>query len=323
VILVTGAAGFIGFHLIRHLKAVNPKLDIIGIDNFNDYYSPRLKHNRSENLKKQFGVKIRQLDITDCRNVDSLFENPVDTVIHLAAQAGVRYSIENPRQYVNGNIVGFTNILEAVRARSVRHCIYASSSSVYGNDSDIPFSENQGFRSFESLYAVTKATNEMMASVYSRLYGLHLTGLRFFTVYGSWGRPDMAYYSFSDAIREGRPIKVYNHGDMERDFTHVSDIVSGIASIIEKGPLNESEPQSNVYNIGRGQPISLMGFIEILEKHLGREVEKELLPMQPGDVRRTWADVSALRRDYGYEPSMDLDDGIEEFVGWYKDYHGI
>ena len=323
MILITGAAGFIGFHLIRSLKEANPLLDFLAVDNFNDYYSPRLKTDRSRILEKEFGVGVRHLDIADRKSVEALFEEPVETVVHLAAQAGVRFSIENPRQYVESNIVGFTNILEEVRNRRIGHCIYASSSSVYGNDSDIPFRESQGFRTFESLYAVTKATNEMMADVYAQHYGLRLTGLRFFTVYGSWGRPDMAYYSFADAIREGRSIPVYNHGDMERDFTHVSDIVAGISRVVEMGPLEGRRPPSKVYNIGRGRPVRLLDFIDLIEKQMGRTAKKDMLPMQPGDVTRTWADVSDLKRDYGYAPSTDLEDGIREFVDWYKDYHGV
>ncbi len=321
MILVTGAAGFIGFHLIRTLMKSDSDLKILAVDNFNDYYSPQLKRERARLLKEEFGISVRSVDITDRNGVDSLFENPVDTVVHLAAQAGVRYSIENPRQYVESNIVGFTNIIEAVRIRNIRHCVYASSSSVYGNNSDVPFRESQNFRSFESLYAVTKATNEMMADVYSGLYGLNFTGLRFFTVYGSWGRPDMAYYSFAKAIREEHPIKVYNHGNMERDFTHVSDITAGIAAIIKKGPLDESRPRSAVYNIGRGKPIRLMDFIDTIEQYMGKTARKVMLPMQQGDVLRTWADVSSLKNDYGYTPSTNLEDGIREFIDWFKDYH--
>ena len=321
MILVTGAAGFIGFHLIKTLMKSDSDLKILAVDNFNDYYSPQLKRERARLLKEEFGISVRSVDITDRNGVDSLFENPVDTVVHLAAQAGVRYSIENPRQYVESNIVGFTNIMEAVRIRRIRHCVYASSSSVYGNNSDVPFRESQNFRSFESLYAVTKATNEMMADVYSGLYGLNFTGLRFFTVYGSWGRPDMAYYSFAKAISEEHPIKVYNHGNMERDFTHVSDITAGIAAIIKKGPLDESRPRSAVYNIGRGKSIRLMDFIDTIEKYMGKTARKVMLPMQQGDVLRTWADVSSLKNDYGYTPSTNLEDGIREFIDWFKDYH--
>ncbi len=323
MILITGAAGFIGYHLIHALMESGTSEEIIAIDNFNSYYNPALKRARCSILEEKYGIRVADIDICDNEKIKDVFRNSINIVVHLAAQAGVRYSIENPRQYISSNIDGFTNIIEAVRQKGIEHFIYASSSSIYGNESEVPFREDSPFHNVESLYAVTKVTNEMMADVYSRLYSLNVTGLRFFTVYGSWGRPDMAYYSFAEAIRKQRPIQVFNNGNLERDFTHVSDIVSGIKKIVEQGPGNRQEGRSAVYNIGRGNPVRLMEFISTIEDALGMKAEKILVPMQPGDVNSTWADVSAIRRDYGYEPVMDLKDGIREFIEWYRGYHEV
>jgi UDP-glucuronate 4-epimerase len=320
--LITGSAGFIGYHLTRKLAEEYGANSIIAIDNFNDYYPPVLKEARAAKLKDDFGIDVKRIDLTDSRAIATLFMKPLKNVVHLAAQAGVRYSIEQPRAYIDSNIVGFTNLLEAARDSDVDHILYASSSSVYGNNSPVPFREDHPLQTYESLYAVTKAANEMMAQVYAKLYGLKFTGLRFFTVYGSWGRPDMAYFSFTEDIRAGRPIQVFNNGKMERDFTHVSDIVEGIAKILRIGPDERDSGPAAVYNIGRGQPIPLLEFISTIEELIGRESEKILMPMQKGDVSRTWADVSALRRDYGYEPKTNLAEGLTEFVDWYKDYYG-
>ncbi len=322
MILITGAAGFIGYHFTRKLVESRNPSEIIAIDNFNSYYNPGLKEARAERLFKDCAVKVKRLDIVDFEAVRKLMDPAVDTIVHLAAQAGVRYSIEQPRAYIDANIVGFTNVLEAARNSNVKRILYASSSSVYGNNSPVPFRENNPLTSFESLYAVTKASNEMIAQVFSKLYGLQLTGLRFFTVYGSWGRPDMAYYSFTDAIQNGRPIDVYNNGNLERDFTHVSDIVGGMESILRQQSSKTQSNESRVYNIGRGQPIKLMDFIAALEELLGKQASKVFKPMQTGDVHSTWADVSALKNDYGYKPQLSLKDGLREFVQWYKGYHG-
>ena len=322
MILITGAAGFIGYHFTRKLVESRKPSEIIAIDNFNSYYSPALKKARAERLLKDSGVEVKCVDITDFNAVQKLIDPSIDTIVHLAAQAGIRYSIEQPRAYIDANIVGFTNVLDAARLAKVNHILYASSSSVYGNESSVPFRESNPLTSFESLYAVTKASNEMIAQVFSKLYGLQITGLRFFTVYGSWGRPDMAYYSFADAIENGRSIDVYNNGNLERDFTHVSDIVDGMTSILRQNHDKLHSGESRIYNIGRGEPIRLMEFISTIEDLLGKQAEKVFKPMQPGDVHSTWADVSALKRDYGYEPRTSLKEGLNEFVHWYREYHG-
>lgn len=323
MILITGAAGFIGYHLTRRLAKEKSAETIVAIDNFNDYYSPELKKARANKLKDEFGITVQRIDLTDTQALKRVFQKPLKEVVHLAAQAGVRYSIEHPRKYIDANIVGFTNLLEASRSSNIDHILYASSSSVYGNNSPVPFREDYPLQNFESLYAVTKATNEMITQVYAKLYGMKFTGLRFFTVYGSWGRPDMAYFSFTDAITSGRPIQVYNDGKMERDFTHVSDIVEGISNILKIGPNRRDTGPAAVYNIGRGRPIPLLNFISTIEELLGKESEKILRPMQLGDVNRTWADVSALKRDYQYEPRTDLKDGLKEFIDWYRIFYHV
>ena len=321
--LITGAAGFIGYHLTRKLAEAFGADDIVAVDSFNDYYDPALKKARAGRLKKDLKVDVHTVDITDFSSVERLFRKPVRRVIHLAAQAGVRYSIQYPRKYIDANVVGFTNVLDAARSSDVEHIIYASSSSVYGNTSEVPFREDRPLKSFESLYAVTKAANEMTAQVFSGLYGLKLTGLRFFTVYGSWGRPDMAYYSFADSILKGKPIAVFNNGNLERDFTHVSDTVGGIMQIVKKGPSYQSSGPNAVYNIGRGQPVRLMEFISTIEDLLGKKAKKVMKPMQPGDVNTTWADVSSLEKDFGYKPKLNLRDGLKEFIDWYKEYNHV
>ena len=309
-ILVTGAAGFIGFHLVKKIRASHPDWDIVGFDNYNDYYDPKLKEDRASILKKDYDTQVRSLDLCSMDDVESAFADKIDIVVNLAAQAGVRYSIENPMAYVNTNMLGFAHLLEVIRHHDVGLCLYASSSSVYGNETQQPLRVDRTAGTVESLYAATKISNELMASVYAKHYKMNLIGLRFFTVYGSWGRPDMAYYSFADAISHDKPIKVFNYGDMERDFTHVSDIVNGIYSILERSTVSDSAGSSRVYNIGRGQPVRLMDFISTLEEALGKAARIEYEPMQPGDVASTWADTVDLERDFGYLPQTDIKTGI-------------
>ena len=316
-ILVTGAAGFIGFHLCRRL--IGRGDTVVGIDNLNDYYPVVLKEARLAELEKDCaglapGVfRFLRLDLADREALPRLFrEEAFDAVVNLAAQAGVRYSVENPWAYVDSNLVGFANVLECVRRHPVRHLVYASSSSVYGGNEKTPFSEEDRTDDPESLYAVTKKSCELMAGCYCRLYGIRATGLRFFTVYGPWGRPDMSPMLFADAVRAGRPIRVFNHGDMMRDFTYIDDIVEGMVRVLDRAPERHA-----VYNIGCGQPVGLLDFIAEIERALGRSTGKELLPMQPGDVRRTWADTAKLERELGYRPSVTLREGIGRFIGWY------
>ncbi|MFV0555147.1 MAG: NAD-dependent epimerase [Mangrovibacterium sp.] len=330
-ILVTGAAGFIGFHLSKQLLAEG--FEVVGLDNINDYYDVNLKYARLAELGVgspiDFGdcvhsgtdseFKFHRLNLEDKSAIDALFAaEKFDVVINLAAQAGVRYSIENPDAYVQSNVVGFLNILEACRHNPVKHLIYASSSSVYGANAKIPFSETDQVDSPVSLYAATKKSNELMAHTYSHLYGIPTTGLRFFTVYGSWGRPDMAPMLFANAISKGEPIKVFNHGEMERDFTHVSDIVEGIVRLTKTAPKPDALYQ--LLNIGNGNPVNLLQFIETMENALGKKAEKIMMPMQDGDVKRTWADVSKLNAWVGYQPKVQLAEGIAEFVAWFKSF---
>jgi len=349
-ILVTGTAGFIGFHLVNQL--VKQDIEVVGIDNINDYYSPELKFARLNEAgisKKasEWNQKISsskfpnysfvRMNLEDRKQIDQLFQNEkFDMVCNLAAQAGVRYSIENPNAYIDSNIVGFINILEACRHNNIEHLIYASSSSVYGNSIKMPLSVDDRVDNPVSLYAATKKSNELMAHTYTHLYGIPTTGLRFFTVYGPWGRPDMAYFSFTKNILEGTPIKVFNHGDLYRDFTYIDDIVDGIIRIIVKDPaklaslnkegyskgevVKEPNPVYKLYNIGNSTPVKLMDFIETIEKALGKKAIKEFHDMQPGDVYKTFADVSALEKDFGYMPDTPLEKGIDEFVKWYKSY---
>lgn len=334
-ILVTGAAGFVGFHLICEL--LNRKYQVIGIDNINDYYDTSLKQSRIEILNDQQQIfTFEKIDLKDKDELFSIFEKYQPThVINLAAQAGVRYSIENPYAYVDSNLVGFVNVLEACRNYDVKHLLYASSSSVYGGNKVAPFSTNHNVDHPVSLYAATKKSNELMAHTYSHLYGIPTTGLRFFTVYGPYGRPDMAYFSFTKDILEGKTINVFNHGKMERDFTYIDDIVEGIVKLIDKPPvanpdwdesrddLSTSFAPYKVYNIGNNNPVPLMRFINAIESALGMEAKKVFMDMQPGDVLRTYADVSDLERDINFKPSTTIEDGIEKFVQWYREYYQV
>lgn len=333
-ILVTGAAGFIGFNLSNRLLKEGYK--VIGIDNLNDYYDVNLKKSRLNILKKKDNFEIVIGNIEDKEIVDKTFEeNDINIVVNLAAQAGVRYSLENPYSYIESNIMGFINILEACRHNAIEHLVYASSSSVYGSNESMPFSTSDSVDHPVSLYAATKKSNELMAHTYSHLFNLPTTGLRFFTVYGPWGRPDMALFLFTDAIVNDKPIKVFNHGNMERDFTYIDDIVEGVFRVINNVPKynadydkQNQDPGSSyapykVYNIGNNQPVQLMEFIETLEIKLGKEAEKEYLPLQPGDVPRTYANVDDLIRDVGFKPEISIDEGIGKFVEWYKDYYGV
>lgn len=333
-ILVTGAAGFIGFHLSELLLSQGHK--VIGIDNLNDYYETTLKEARLSALEQRDGFVFSRVDLKEKTALDDVFEtHQPDYVVSLAAQAGVRYSISNPYAYVDSNVVGFMNILEACRSYPVKHLLYASSSSVYGGNKVAPFSTNHNVDHPVSLYAATKKSNELMAHTYSHLYGIPTTGLRFFTVYGPWGRPDMAYFSFTRDILEGNPIKVFNHGRMERDFTYIDDIVSGIYKLIDKPPvanpdwdeskddLSTSFAPYKIYNIGNNQPVQLMKFINILEKKIGKEANKVYMDMQPGDVLRTYADVSDLEKDIDFKPNTSIEEGLGKFVDWYREYYHV
>lgn len=320
-ILVTGAAGFIGFHLAKRLLERGD--EIVGIDNMNDYYTPKLKEARLAQIVNHPSFKFIKGDIADRELIPRLFEDEkFDKVVNLAAQAGVRYSIENPFAYVDSNLVGFANILECCRHNGTKHLVYASSSSVYGGNKKVPFSEEDKVDNPVSLYAATKKANELMASCYTKLYGFPATGLRFFTVYGPWGRPDMAPILFATAIRDGKPIKVFNNGDMMRDFTYVDDIVEGIIRVLDsKGneAPKEGETLHAVYNIGCSNPVKLMDFIDTIEEAMGKKAEKIMMPMQPGDVYQTYADTTRLEQDMGYKPHVSLKEGIGEFIGWFKD----
>lgn len=331
-ILVTGAAGFIGYHVSMRLAQMGR--EVVGLDNVNDYYSVQLKHDRLARLRPLPGFCFQQLDLADGPAIARLFqEQAFDAVVNLAAQAGVRYSLSNPGAYINSNLVGFTNILEGCRHARVAHLLYASSSSVYGGNTKMPFSVHDNVDHPLSLYAATKKANELMAHTYSHLYGLPTTGLRFFTVYGPWGRPDMALFLFTKAILEGRPIDVFNHGRMRRDFTYIDDIVEGIVRLADHRPEpnpdwsgdrpdpGTSRAPYRVYNIGNNRPVELMHLIETLERCLGRTAEKNFLPMQAGDVPETFADVDDLIREVGFKPSTPIEEGVEKFVAWYRSYH--
>lgn len=348
-ILITGTAGFIGFFLAERLVAEG--YAVVGLDSLNDYYDTSLKHGRlaasgfaTEQLAynkvltstKAANFQFVHLNLEDGPHLEELFQTyRFKTVIHLAAQAGVRYSLENPGAYVQSNLVGFVHILENCRRYEVDHLVYASSSSVYGLNKAIPFSTNSNVDHPISLYAATKKSNELMAHTYSHLFGIPTTGLRFFTVYGPWGRPDMAYSIFTKAILEGKPIKVFNHGNMERDFTYVDDIVEGIVRVAQRSPEGQSDwnpeaptPSSSpapyrVYNIGAGRPVNLLKFIETIEAALGIEADKHFMDIQPGDVEITYADTTDLERDFGYRPSTTLEEGIGRFVEWYRSYYGM
>jgi UDP-glucuronate 4-epimerase len=332
-ILVTGAAGFIGFHLAQRLLADGHA--VVGIDNLNDYYDPALKQARLDLLTPNDAFSFHKIDIADQAGLRAVFEhNEFDRVIHLAAQAGVRYSIDHPDKYIQSNLVGFANILEACRHAGTAHLVFASSSSVYGANAKVPFSEHDGIGHPVSLYSATKRANELMAHSYAHLYGLPVTGLRFFTVYGPWGRPDMAYYLFTRAILAGEPIRVFNHGRHQRDFTYIDDVIEGVARVMDRAPKadpdwNAAEPDPatgrapyRLYNIGNSQPVQLEDFIAAIENALGKQAIREDVGLQPGDVPDTWADCSDLERDFGYKPSIPVEEGIDRFIAWYKDYHG-
>ncbi|WP_433773048.1 NAD-dependent epimerase [Bacillus wiedmannii] len=316
--LITGAAGFIGMHLSKQLLEMGCK--VIGYDNLNDYYEISLKERRLNILNQYEKFIFHKADLTDKEYMEQLFaENDINIVINLAAQAGVRYSIENPDAYIQSNVVGFLNILEMCRHHKVEHLLYASSSSVYGANKKIPFSTEDQVDNPVSLYAATKKSNELMAHTYSHLYNVPTTGLRFFTVYGPYGRPDMAYFSFTKAITEGKSIKVFNEGDMYRDFTYIDDIVDGIIKLLENSPvLNNKELPYKVYNIGNNKPVKLLDFIQAIESAVGKEAVKEYYPMQPGDVYQTYADVSDLINDVGFKPDTPIQEGINRFVEWFK-----
>lgn len=332
-VLITGAAGFIGFHLAD--KLLSEKHEVVGIDNLNPYYDVNLKNGRLERLKPYSNFKFFKVDLTDQHALEQLFKKEnFEVVINLAAQPGVRYSLENPHAYIQSNIVGFTNLLECCRYHHIQHLVFASSSSVYGMNSAIPFSTHQNVDHPISLYAATKKSNELLAHTYSHLFKLPTTGLRFFTVYGPWGRPDMAYMLFANAIYENRPIQIFNHGKMKRDFTYVGDIVAGISKIMHTPPQPNPGWDSNLpdpamssapyklYNIGNNQPVELITFIETLEKLLGKEAKKEWLPIQPGDVEITYADISGLKEDFDYQPTTPIEQGLHSFVLWYKEFYG-
>ncbi|WP_026841522.1 NAD-dependent epimerase [Citrifermentans bremense] len=333
-ILVTGAAGFIGSHLSHRLLAKG--CEVVGLDNLNDYYEVSLKEGRLARLEGKPGFRFVRMNLEDREGIARLFAaEKFDSVVNLAAQAGVRYSIQNPYAYIDSNISGFINILEGCRHNKVKHLVYASSSSVYGANATMPFSVHHNVDHPVSLYAATKKANELMAHTYSSLYGLPTTGLRFFTVYGPWGRPDMALFLFTKAILEGKPIDVFNYGKMQRDFTFIDDIVEGVSRVIDSVPPGEAgwsganpDPGTSyapykIYNIGNNNPVELLRFIEVLEKALGKEAQKNLLPIQAGDVPATYADVDDLMRDVGFKPATSIEDGIARFVAWYRDFYKV
>ncbi len=331
-ILVTGAAGFIGFHLSQRLLERGD--EVVGLDNLNDYYDVNLKIDRIKHFAMDRNFKPVRIDLADRDGMARLFsEEKFDMVVNLAAQAGVRYSLKNPHSYIDSNVSGFLNILEGCRHNGVKHLVFASSSSVYGANTKMPFSVHHNVDHPVSLYAATKKANELMAHAYASLYGLPCTGLRFFTVYGPWGRPDMAYFLFTKAICEDKAIEVFNYGKMRRDFTYIDDIIEGVLKVMEKIPApdplwNGQNPDSatsyapyKLYNMGNNNPAELLAFIETLESCLGRKAQKNLLPIQPGDVPATYADVDDLIRDVGFKPSTPLEEGIGKFVGWYETYY--
>ena len=323
-ILVTGAAGFIGYHTVKRLCLEGR--DVVGIDNLNAYYSVELKHARLKQLSELQGFRFQRMDIVDKPSLMALFEdNKFTEVVHLAAQAGVRYSLDNPDVYAQSNLVGFLNVLEACRHYRPVHLIYASSSSVYGANSKLPFSVDDPVDQPVSLYAASKRANELLAHSYCYLYGIGASGLRFFTVYGPWGRPDMALFTFTEAMLKGRPIDIYNHGQMARDFTYVDDIVESIARLLAKPPVPDKEANgvNRIFNIGRGKPVALLDFVECLEAALGITAQRNYLPMQPGDVVKTWADVSALADWVGFSPQVEVEEGVRQFAQWYRDFYKV
>ncbi|MGV0936457.1 NAD-dependent epimerase/dehydratase family protein [Empedobacter falsenii] len=333
-VFITGVAGFIGYHLAE--KLIEKNIKVVGIDNINDYYTVQLKYDRLKELginqefASNFGQKVLsskyeekmifyRMNLEDKESLAQLFkEYSFDAVVNMAAQAGVRYSIENPDAYGQSNLVGFLNILECCRNYNVKKLLYASSSSIYGNSSDVPFSTNQNVDHPISLYAATKKANELMAHAYSHLYNIQTIGLRFFTVYGPWGRPDMAMFLFTDAILNHQPLKVFNHGDLSRDFTYIDDIIQGIEKILEDKNTNE---KYQLYNIGNSKPVQLMDFIKEIEKSTGEKAILEMYPMQAGDVNQTWADVQELKDKFGYNPHYPVDKGVYNFVQWYRKYY--
>ncbi|WP_142849327.1 NAD-dependent epimerase [Telmatospirillum sp. J64-1] len=323
-IIVTGAAGFIGFHTAKRLLERGER--VIGVDNVNDYYDPSLKEARLAVLREYEGFSFYRIDIADRAAMDEMLAryDDISDIVHLAAQAGVRYSLINPYAYSHANLEGHLVMLEVARRLKPRHFVYASSSSVYGANKTLPFSVEDRVDNPISLYAATKKANELMSHTYSHLYRIPSTGLRFFTVYGPWGRPDMAAFLFTRAIMAGQPIKVFNHGRMRRDFTYIDDIVSGVIGVLVKPPADDGEtPPYRLYNIGNNRSEDLMRFIGLIERELGRKAQYEMLPMQPGDVPETYADIEALARDVGYAPTTSIDEGIPRFVSWYRDYHGV
>jgi UDP-glucuronate 4-epimerase len=336
-ILVTGAEGFIGSHVCLALLSRGDH--VVGIDNLNDYYDVSLKEARLQLIENGQGLgafSFKKMDIADRGAIDKLFlDEKFDKVVHLAAQAGVRYSIEAPREYIDSNIMGFTNILEGCRHHNIQHLVYASSSSVYGANESVPFSVKDNVDHPVSLYAATKKANELMAHTYSHLYGLPTTGLRFFTVYGPWGRPDMSPFLFADAIVNGKPLQVFNYGNHRRDFTYIDDIVEGVVRVLDinatankawsgmNPDASSSKAPWKVYNIGCSNPVGLLDYITTLEDAFGKTTEKELLPLQPGDVPDTYADIQALVDDVGYHPSTGLQKGVKKFSAWYKDYYRV
>ncbi|MFU2325548.1 NAD-dependent epimerase [Pseudomonas sp. NFX98] len=323
-ILVTGAAGFIGHHTAKRL--CEEGVEVVGIDNLNDYYSVKLKLARLAQLNELPGFRFQTMDIVDKPALMALFkEEGFTEVIHLAAQAGVRHSLENPDVYAQSNLVGFLNVLEACRHYRPAHLIYASSSSVYGANSKLPFSVDDAVEQPVSLYAATKRANELLAHSYCHLYGLKASGLRFFTVYGPWGRPDMALFKFTEAILQGWPIDIYHHGQMARDFTYVDDIVESIVRLCPRPPVPETETEgvNRIFNIGRGKPVALLDFVECLESALGIKAQRNFLPMQAGDVINTWADVSALADWVGFSPQVEIEAGVPQFVNWYRHFYRV
>ena len=321
-ILVTGAAGFIGFHVARRLLAEGRS--VVGLDNLNSYYDPALKEARLDILRREQNFAFEQIDLADRASMQRLFaRHRFARVVHLAAQAGVRYSIDQPHAYVDANLEGFVNVLEGCRHHGCGHLIYASSSSVYGANTKMPFSVEDRTDHPISLYAATKKANELIAHSYSHLYRLPVTGLRFFTIYGPWGRPDMAIYLFTKAIVEGTPIRLFNHGKMRRDFTFIEDATRGVLELGNRVPPDGAGAPARIYNVGNNNPEELTHVVAILERELGRPAVKEMLPMQPGDVTETFADVAELMRDTGFRPQTSIEDGLRDFVAWYRDYHRI
>jgi UDP-glucuronate 4-epimerase len=320
-ILVTGAAGFVGSHVAAALSERGDH--VVGIDNLNTYYDPNLKSDRLKHIVTSPSFEFIKMDISDRAAIEVLFQKTkFDRVVHLAAQAGVRYSIDHPHDYIASNIVGFMNILEGCRHAHVAHLVYASSSSVYGTNAPVPFSETDRVDRPISLYAATKKSNELIAHSYAHLFKLPVTGLRFFTVYGPWGRPDMAYFSFTKAILEGKSIDVFNYGNLARDFTYIDDIVSGVIGALDQIP-GLTETPFMLYNIGNNRPVQLLDFIAAIEEATGRSAIKNMLPMQPGDVSQTYANIDAISRDLGFQPKTDIKAGIKKFVEWYREYYRI